>query len=104
MKNMIRKAVAVLAAGMMLVQGAVLADTISFEGTVAASDTYEVYAAIGGSVLSVDAEIGQYVCAGDVLATLETTTPIMKLRINLFASAKRFISAVIPMAFIPELV
>ena len=73
MKNTIRKMAAVMTAGMMLAQSAALADTISFDGTVAASETYEVYAAIGGTVLSVDAEVGQYVHAGDVLATLETT-------------------------------
>ena len=73
MKNTIRKMAAVMTAGMMLAQSAALADTISFDGAVAASETYEVYAAIGGTVLSVDAEVGQYVHAGDVLATLETT-------------------------------
>ena len=73
MKNTFRKIAAVFTAGMMLAQGAALADTISFDGTVAASETYEVYAAIGGTVLSVEAEVGQYVHAGDVLATLETT-------------------------------
>ena len=73
MKNTFRKMLAVVTAGMMLTTGAALADTISFEGTVAASDTYEVYAAIGGTVSSVEAEVGQKVAAGDVLATLETT-------------------------------
>jgi len=73
MKNTVKKMITLMTAGMMLAQGAVLADTISFEGTVAASDTYEIYAAIGGTVGSVEAEVGQKVSAGDVLATLETT-------------------------------
>ena len=74
MKNTFRKMLAAMTAGIMLTGCAALAaDSISFEGTVAASDTYEVYAAIGGTVSSVDAEVGQKVAAGSVLATLETT-------------------------------
>ena len=74
MKNTIRKMLAVMTAGMMLTgSAAIAADSISFEGTVAASETYEVYAAIGGTVGSVEAEVGQNVAAGSVLATLETT-------------------------------
>ena len=74
MKNTFRKMLAAMMAGIMLTGGAAMAaESISFEGTVAASDTYEVYAAIGGTVSSVDAEIGQKVAAGSVLATLETT-------------------------------
>lgn len=74
MKNTFRKMLAAMTAGIMLTGGAAMAaESISFEGTVAASDTYEVYAAIGGTVSSVDAEIGQKVAAGSVLATLETT-------------------------------
>ncbi len=49
------------------------ASAISFSGTVAASDTIEVYAPIGGTVESVEVSVGQKVKAGDVLATLETT-------------------------------
>ena len=74
MKNTFRKMLAAMTAGIMLTGGAAMAaESISFEGTVAASDTYEIYAAIGGTVSSVDAEIGQKVAAGSVLATLETT-------------------------------
>lgn len=74
MKNTFRKMLAAMTAGIMLTGGAAMAaESISFEGTVAASDTYEVYAAIGGTVSSVDAEVGQKVAAGSVLATLETT-------------------------------
>ena len=46
---------------------------ISFSGTVAASDTVEIYAPIGGSVDHVNVAVGEKVQAGDVLATLETT-------------------------------
>ena len=49
------------------------AGAISFSGTVAASDTVEIYAPIGGVVESVEASAGEKVQAGDVLATLETT-------------------------------
>lgn len=73
MKNTFRKMMAIVTAGVMLTGGAALADTISFEGTVAAGDTHEIYAAIGGSVVGVEVEVGQKVAAGDVLATLETT-------------------------------
>ena len=74
MKNTFRKVLSAMTAGIMLTGGAALAaDSISFEGTVAASDTYEIYAAIGGTVKSVEAEVGQMVTAGSVLATLETT-------------------------------
>ena len=73
MKNTFRKMLAAMTAGIMLTGSAFAADSISFEGTVAASDTYEIYAAIGGTVSSVDAEVGQKVAAGSVLATLETT-------------------------------
>ena len=73
MKNKFGKLVSICAAGALLWQGAALADTISFEGTVAASQTCEVYAFIGGTVASVDAQVGQQVAEGDVLATLNTT-------------------------------
>ena len=73
MKNTFRKMLAAMTAGIMLTGGAAMAaESISFEGTVAASDTYEVYAAIGGTVSSVDAEVGQKVAAGSVLATLQS--------------------------------
>ena len=51
-----------------------LAETISFTGTVTAKSTSEIYAPIGGTVESVSAVAGQQVRAGDVLATLATTT------------------------------
>ena len=73
MKNKFGKLVSILVTGALLWQGAALADTISFEGTVAASQTCEVYAFIGGTVSSVEAEVGQQVAEGDVLATLNTT-------------------------------
>lgn len=74
MKNTFRRILAAMTAGIMLTGGAAMAaDSISFEGTVDASDTYEIYAAIGGTVKYVDAEVGQKVAAGSVLATLETT-------------------------------
>ena len=65
-----RKALSVLMLAAMLSGSA---GAVSFTGTVAASDTVEVYAPIGGSVESVDVSVGQRVQAGDVLATLETT-------------------------------
>ena len=49
------------------------ASAISFSGSVAASNTVEIYAPIGGTVESVLVSAGQKVQAGDVLATLETT-------------------------------
>ena len=73
MKNKFGKLVSILMTGALLWQGAALADTIPFEGTVAASQTCEVYAFIGGTVSSVEAEVGQQVAEGDVLATLNTT-------------------------------
>ena len=52
---------------------AALADGITFTGTVAASQTHEVYAPIGGTVEAVAAEAGQAVKAGDALVQLSTT-------------------------------
>lgn len=49
------------------------ASAISFTGSVAASDTIEIYAPIGGTVESVEVSAGQKVQAGEVLASLETT-------------------------------
>ena len=65
-----RKFLSVLAACALLMGSA---SAISFTGTVAASDTVEVYAPIGGNVASVEVSVGEKVQAGDVLATLETT-------------------------------
>ena len=63
---------ALLIAALLLAQTA-LAETITFTGTVAASETCEVYAPIGGTVESVDVVIGQKVAAGDALIALSTT-------------------------------
>lgn len=52
---------------------AALAESITFTGTVAASETHEVYAPIGGTVEKVSAEAGQRVQAEDVIAQLSTT-------------------------------
>lgn len=72
MKNTVKKLAAVLTAGILLMQSTALADTFSFSGTVAASETREIYAPIGGTVASVEVEVGQQVSAGTVLATLKT--------------------------------
>ena len=63
-------AIAVCAA--LAFQGA-LAESITFTGTVTASETVEVYAPIGGKVATVNGEVGDKVAAGDVLAALSTT-------------------------------
>lgn len=49
------------------------AEIISFDGTVAAKDTVEVYAPIGGSVADVLVSAGETVKNGDVLVALKTT-------------------------------
>ncbi|MBR3273899.1 MAG: HlyD family efflux transporter periplasmic adaptor subunit [Clostridia bacterium] len=68
-----RKSIATLAALALLLSPAALADSITFTGTVAASETYEVYAPIGGRVQSVAGNVGDRVSADTVLATLSTT-------------------------------
>ena len=50
-----------------------LADSITFSGTVTASETHEVYAPIGGTVAAVSGESGQRIGAEDVLLRLSTT-------------------------------
>ena len=55
-----------------LLNSAALADTISFTGTVAAKETVEIYAPVGGTIASVEVEPGQSVRTGDVLATFST--------------------------------
>ena len=50
-----------------------LAESITFTGTVAASETHEVYAPIGGTVEAVNGEVGRKVKADDVIVTLSTT-------------------------------
>ncbi|MBQ8506863.1 MAG: HlyD family efflux transporter periplasmic adaptor subunit [Clostridia bacterium] len=71
MKNAIKRIISI-AAACALLGAAALADTISFSGTVAAGRTSEIYAPIGGTVGSVEVEVGQQVSAGDVIATLTT--------------------------------
>lgn len=72
MKRIGKKTMAAAAAICLLAQGA-WAESLSFKGTVCASDETTVYAAIGGKVAEVNVQAGQHVSAGDVLATLETT-------------------------------
>ena len=49
-----------------------LAESITFTGTVAASETHEVYAPIGGTVETVNGASGQKVKADDVIVQLST--------------------------------
>lgn len=63
---------AVVTAALLLCQGA-LAESITFTGTVSASQTHEVYAPIGGQVSAVNGEVGDKVASGDALVTLSTT-------------------------------
>lgn len=58
---------------MLALSPAALADGITFTGTVAASQTHEIYAPIGGTVEAVEVEAGQSVRAGDTLLRLSTT-------------------------------
>lgn len=51
---------------------AAMAETVSFEGTVTAGETCEVYAPIGGTVASVSVEAGQKITEGAVIAELRT--------------------------------
>ncbi len=73
MKHTIERIFTALVTTAMLLSSAALADTITFTGTVAASQTCEVYAPIGGTVDAVDVEAGQKVSAGDVIVRLSTT-------------------------------
>lgn len=68
-----RKSLAVLAALALLLSPAALADSITFTGTVTASETYEVYAPIGGKVQAVTGDVGDHVDADTVLVELSTT-------------------------------
>lgn len=56
-----------------LIGGAALADSISFDGTVTAAYTHEVYAENSAQVESVPVIVGQAVKAGETLAVLRTT-------------------------------
>ena len=73
MKSSVKHVIASLIAAALLLCGAALADTITFTGTVAASQTCEVYAPIGGTVQAVNVEAGQKVSAGDAIVSLSTT-------------------------------
>ena len=68
-----RKSIAMLAALALLLSPAALADSITFTGTVAASETCEVYAPIGGKVQAVNGDVGDRVSADTVLVELSTT-------------------------------
>lgn len=67
-----RKHIALFAALALLLSPAALADSITFTGTVAASETHEVYAPIGGKVLTVSGDVGDRVSADTVLVALST--------------------------------
>ena len=69
----IRKHIALFAALALLLSPAALADSITFTGTVAPSETHEVYAPIGGKVLTVTGDVGDRVSADTVLVALSTT-------------------------------
>ena len=70
MNHKLRKLALITTAALLLTGSA---SAISFSGSVAAKNTLEIYAPIGGTVESVEASVGQRVQAGDVLATLATT-------------------------------
>ena len=53
--------------------GAAAAETISFSGTVEASETAQVYGTAGLTVETVPVRVGQAVTADTVIATLKTT-------------------------------
>ena len=73
MKSSVKRVFASLIAAALLLCGTALADSITFTGTVTASQTHEVYAPIGGTVDAVEAEAGQKVAADGVLIRLSTT-------------------------------
>ena len=73
MKKSTRKRIARFAALALLLSPAALADSITFTGTVAASQTHEVYAPIGGKVQTVSGDVGDRVSADTVLVDLSTT-------------------------------
>ncbi len=68
-----KKQVISLLLAAMLVTSCAMADSITFSGTVAASETHVVYAPIGGTVEEVAVEVGQKVAKNDVLVKLSTT-------------------------------
>ena len=73
MKLHTRRIVSLLVALCLLLMPWALADSITFTGTVTASETHEVYAPIGGTVEKVLGEAGQKVKADDVIVKLSTT-------------------------------
>ena len=68
-----RKALTALLIAALLLAPVALAETITLNGTVTASETHEIYAPIGGTVARVAVESGERVSAGDVLVSLSTT-------------------------------
>ena len=62
----------ILLTACLLLMSCAVAETITFTGTVAASETYELYAPIGGTVARVAGEVGQKVAAENVLVSLST--------------------------------
>jgi len=72
MKKSTRKHISRLAVLALLLSPAALADSITFTGTVAPSETHEVYAPIGGKVLTVSGDVGDKVSADTVLVALST--------------------------------
>ena len=73
MKTTRKSIVAIILIAVLLLAQTALAETITFTGTVAASEEIPLYAPIGGKVSAVDAEAGQKVAAGDPLVELQTT-------------------------------
>lgn len=67
------KHIALFTALALLLSPAALADSITFTGTVTASKTHEVYAPIGGKVLTVSGDVGDKVTSDTVLVALSTT-------------------------------
>ena len=68
-----RKALSTLLIAALLLVPVALAETITLDGTVTASETREIYAPIGGTVARVAVEPGERVSVGDVLVSLSTT-------------------------------
>ncbi len=72
MKRILMTALSLVCA-LSLLSAAALADSLTMTGTVAAGQTVEVYAPIGGTVAQVNVEVGQEVGADDTLYSLRTT-------------------------------
>ena len=67
------KRVLMLVLALMVCSSAALAESISFDGTVTAAYTHEVYAASGAIVEKVNVAVGDCLQAGDAVAALRTT-------------------------------